>query len=170
MNNLITHPAIEVANDLDTYEKGLLFEDYIVTLFNRRKFRLIEWRSDKLASNGVRPESCTWPDLVFASLGRRKKYFAIECKWRKQFFDGGINWADRFQIENYLRYQQETNMQVFIAIGIGGHPFNPEHLFVTPLDHICTYPFVYRSRLISFKRESEDRNIEDVEQLELFRD
>jgi hypothetical protein len=168
MNSIITAQTPRQYNDPDSLEKGIQFEDYIVTLFNKRNFRLIEWRSDKKASNGVRPESCTWPDLVFASLGRRKNYFAVECKWRRQFFDGGINWADNYKIEKYKRYQQEHMMPVLIAIGIGGHPSNPEYLFVTPLDHICMYPFVYRSMLIPFRRDSEYRFIDNVEQLELF--
>ena len=168
MNNIITHPSMHAVNEPDSFEKGFMFEDYVVTIFNRRKFRLLEWRSDKMASNGVRPESCTWPDLVFASLGRKKNYFAVECKWRKQFFDGGIDWADKDKIERYKVYQQEFNMPVLIAIGVGGLPSNPEHLFVTPLDHICIYPFVFRSRLIPFRRDSEYRFIDNVEQLELF--
>ena len=151
----------------DSVEKGFQFENYMVTLFNKRKFRLIEWRSDKLASNGVRPESCTWPDLVFTSRGR-KNYFAVECKWRKQFFDGGIDWANNDKIERYKAYQQEFNIPVLIAIGIGGAPSNPEHLFVTPLDHISMYPFVFKSRLLQFRRDLNQRNIDDVEQLELF--
>jgi hypothetical protein len=168
MNNATTTLAPPVPVELDTHEKGLLFEDYMVTLFNKRNFRLLEWRSDKVASNGVRPESCCWPDLVFESKGRRKNYFSVECKWRKQFFDGGLDWADIDKIGRYKSYQQEFNIPVLIAIGIGGLPSNPEHLFVTPLDHICMYPFVFRSRLIPFRRDSKARFINDVEQLELF--
>ena len=154
-------------NEPDSFEKGLMFEDYIVTLFNRRKFRLIEWRSDKEATNGVRPLSCSWPDLVFASIGRKKLYFAVECKWRKQFFEGGTDWADRSKIDAYLEYQREWNMRVYVAIGVGGLPSNPQQLFITPLDHISSFPFVYRSRLIPFKRNF-DHGINDAEQLELF--
>jgi hypothetical protein len=168
MNCITTTPTPIQNNGPDSREKGLLFENYIVTLFNKLNFRLLEWRSDKMASNGVRPESCTWPDLVFASLGRRKNYFAVECKWRRQFFDGGIHWADYYRIEKYKAYQKEHMMPVLIAIGIGGHPSNPEYPFVTPLDYICMYPFVYRSRLITFRRDSEYRFIENVEQLKLF--
>ena len=168
MNKIITTVAAPQENELENYEKGLLFEDYIVTLFNKRKFRLIEWRSDKKATNGVRPESCSWPDLVFASIGRNKHYFAIECKWRKCFFEGGIDWADHYKIEKYKSYQDDQNIPVLIAIGIGGVPSNPEHLFVTPLDQIYKYPFVFKSHLLKFKREPEQRRVDNVEQLELF--
>jgi len=167
MSNIITTQAPKQNSEPDSFEKGFLFEDYIVTLFNKRKFRLIEWRSDKMASNGVLTLSCSWPDLVFASLGRKKNWFAVECKWRKQFYDGGIDWADRDKIEIYKNYQRDTNLRVYVAIGVGGLASNPEKLFVTPLDHISMYPNVFQSHLIPFKRNPEQR-IDDAEQLELF--
>ncbi|TMI65369.1 MAG: hypothetical protein E6H07_05460 [Bacteroidetes bacterium] len=167
MNNIITHPASHAVNELDSFEKGFHFENYMVTLFNKRKFRLLEWRGDKIASNGVSPLSNSWPDLVFASLGKKKFHFAVECKWRKQFFEGGTDWADRYKIDSYLEYQRDKNMRVYVAIGVGGTASNPEKLFVTPLDHISMYPFVYQSRLIPFKKNPEQR-IDDAEQLELF--
>lgn len=167
MNKIITALAPKQENEPDTFEKGFLFENYIVTLFNKRRFRLLEWRGDKIASNGVSPLSNSWPDLVFASLGKKKFHFAVECKWRKQFFEGGTDWADRYKIDSYLDYQRDKNMRVYVAIGVGGNASNPEKLFVTPLDHISMFPFVYQSRLIPFKKNPEQR-IDDAEQLELF--
>ena len=76
----------------------------------------------------------------------------------------GSEWT---KIDAYLEYQREWNMRVYVAIGVGGLPSNPQQLFITPLDHICSYPFVYRSRLIPFKRNF-DHGIDDAEQLELF--
>jgi hypothetical protein len=167
MNKIITAPPPIQVSEPDSFEKGFQFENYIVTLFNQRNFRLIEWRSDKEATNGVRPLSCSWPDLVFSSKGKKKLYFAIECKWRKRFFEGGTDWADRSKIDSYLDYQREWNIRVLVAIGIGGQPSNPEQLFITPLDHISKYPFVFQSHLIPFKRIFLSE-IEDVEQLKLF--
>ena len=167
MNIISTAQTPKQNNELDSFEKGFLFENYVVTLFNKRKFRLVEWRGDKIASNGVSPLSNSWPDLVFASVGKKKIHFAVECKWRKQFFEGGTDWADRNKIDSYLDYQRDKNIRVYVAIGIGGLASNPEKLFVTPLDHISNYPFVYQSRLIPFKKNPE-QSIDDAEQLELF--
>jgi len=167
MNTINAYQSIKRTLDRDSFEKGHLFEDYIVTLFNQRKFRLLEWRSDKTASNGVYPESCTYPDLEFAFLGRRKHKFAVECKWREKFSGRKIKWAYSKQIDNYLNYQRERNIQVFIAIGIGGEPSNPEKLFITPLDHISMYTEVFESHLIRYKRNPKQR-FDDSEQLSLF--
>ena len=59
------------------------------------------------------------------------------------------------------------NIQVFIAIGIGGEPSNPEKLFITPLDHISMYTEVFESHLIRYKRNPKQR-FDDSEQLSLF--
>ena len=121
----------------------------------------------KKASNGVYPLSCSYPDLEFDSRGKKKQRFAIECKWRQEFIDGGVYWAERYQISNYLDYQNKNGVPVLIAVGVGGAPSNPEKLFVTPLDHICMYTHVFESHLIPFKRNPEHR-IDDTEQLKLF--
>jgi hypothetical protein len=142
MKNLASYPTYRQLHLDESLRKGHQFEDYIITLFNERKFKLIEWRSDKKASNGVYPESCTYPDLEFAFLGRRKHRFAVECKWREDFKDGKIKWSYLKQIETYCNFQSERNIPVFIAIGIGGLPTHPERLFVTPLHDIKNYTYV----------------------------
>jgi hypothetical protein len=163
-----TNPIIQSEkSQVDYYATGHLFEDFIVTLFNKRSFRLLEWRSDKKASNGAFPLSCTYPDLEFHSLGRYRRRFAIECKWRKKYYRGGIEWATKEQISIYLNYQKECNIPVFVAIGIGGTPKNPERLFITPLDHVSMYTRLYESHLTPFKR-SPEQHFDDTSQLELF--
>jgi hypothetical protein len=152
------------------FDKGREFEDFIVTLFNKRKFRLLEWRSDKKASNGVLPLSCSFPDLEFDyTRGKSTHRFAVECKWRKQFYSGSINWADQKQIDIYTEYQFQNAISVYVAIGIGGIPKNPEQLYITPLDHIKMYPQVFRSRLIRYRRNPLQQ-LEPSEQLPLFKE
>ncbi len=161
-----THPITKIAYKHDNYIIGHAFEDYIVTLFSKRSFKLIEWRSDKKASNGVFPFSCCWPDLEFETAGRKRKRFAIECKWRKSFYYSGIDWATNSQILKYREYQKQNNIFVYVAIGVGGLPSNPEMLFITPLDHIYMYPRVFRSHLFPFKRNTKQL-IEFSKQLEI---
>lgn len=168
MSTLIAYPSTKRIYQSDSFQKGHDFEDYIITLFNERKFKLVEWRSDKTASNGVYPESCMYPDLEFAFIGRKRYKFAIECKWREKFKDGKIKWAYNKQIDNYLSYQSERNIPVFIAIGVGGQANNPEQLFVTPLDQIKMNTEVYESDLITFRRNPKHKFYYNTFQLKLF--
>ena len=154
--------------EISGFDKGHLFEDFIVTLFNRKKFSLLEWRSDKRASNGVYPLSCSFPDLEFIySRGKYKHHFAVECKWRKQFFHGKIAWADKRQIEIYNGFQYQNAISVYVAIGVGGTPANPQELFISPLDHIKMYPEVFKSHLIPYAMDPLQK-FETSEQLPLF--
>lgn len=168
MNSTSTYKATKQFYNPESVEKGYAFEDYIVTLFNERKFRLLEWRSDKKASNGVYPESCTYPDLEFAFMGRKRYRFAVECKWREGFDEGKIKWSYNKQITNYLDFQKQRAIPVFIAIGVGGKAFNPEKLFVTPLDNICMHKEVFESELIHYERNPRHRFFYNTLQLKLF--
>src|SRR5690606_17675348 len=113
-------------------------------------------------------ESNSLPDLEFAYTGKYKQKFAIECKWRNKFYNDKIPWATEYQISNYLQYQKEYNIPVFIAIGVGGEPTNPGNLFITPLNMIQQYPDVYKSHLLPFNRNTKAILKFDAEQLKLF--
>jgi len=167
MNITIIQPVAKINNAPDNFAIGHAFEDYVVTLFNKRRFRLLEWRSDKKATNGVFPLSNSLPDLEFDTTGRKKYRFAIECKWRKNFYYGGIDWANGEQIFKYQEYQNQNRIQVYVAIGIGGVSSNPEKLFITPLDHICMYTRVFESHLFPYKKNTK-QEYEYAEQLDLF--
>lgn len=105
-------------------------------------------------------------ELVFT--GKQKYRFAVECKWRQDFYDGKINWAEDSQIVSYRMFQDRVRIPVFVAIGIGGEPSAPDKLFVTPLNNICMYNEVYESDLIPFKRRPTRNFFFDVHQLRLF--
>ena len=116
--------------------KGDLFEKFILSKFPDEYYRLLEWRSDKYFE-GRYPESNMHPDFVFKKETKsRSGYFAVECKWRSDFTNGKIEWANQYQLKNYKEYEREFNMRVFIMIGIGGLPHEPECLYVLPLSEV----------------------------------
>ena len=101
-------------------------------------------------------------------MGVRNYRFAVECKWKKRFFNGQIEWADRKKVDVYKKFQNDQRAIVFVAIGIGGEPSNPERLFVTPLDMICNKTWVRESDLLKFKRRPTHRFFFDTVQLRLW--
>lgn len=152
MHKIITQKTTIKHSPSDNFEKGHLFENFIVTLFNKNKYRLTVWRSDKKASNGVFPESNSYPDLEFRTIGRGSYSFAVECKWRAGFYNGQIFWATTEQQFTYSKYSRENRIPVFVAIGVGGTPDNPEKLFVTPLQNFKNFENVYENELIPYSR------------------
>ncbi|HJK18587.1 MAG TPA: hypothetical protein O0W89_01830 [Methanocorpusculum sp.] len=76
--------------------------------------------------------------------------FAVECKYRSEIrYDPEknihyIQWSTPEQITRYKNFSKTENTPVFIVIGIGGNPKDPEHVFCIALNDI-KYPKIYES-------------------------
>lgn len=147
----ITDSSKDKILDDSSKGKGTRFEKYILHKFNLKYHRVKEWRGDKFA-NGIYAESTKNPDIeVELSLRDIKKIFAVESKWRKSYFKNGIQWARKEQIYNYKRYSEKNNIPVFVVIGVGKNPENPEDVFVIPLDDLRE-PFLTLDFLAKYRR------------------
>ena len=133
-------------------QKGYLFEKFIVEKFDQNYFRLIEWRSDKF-HDGKFAATSRLPDLEYHFItSRHDCKIAIECKWRADFTNNKkIEIARIDQLEKYWQYSIDNKIEVFIILGVGGKPEDPEDLYIIPLDNIPG-PVVYKDKLKNFKR------------------
>ena len=120
----------------EEFLKGREFEDFVLELFNLRDdngFVLKEWQGDKTLG-GICPESNRHPDFVFDYQG---KGFAIECKWREKLspkMEKDLFPADKIAI--YQQFSANRNIPVFIVLGVGGEPSNPDLLYSIPLSEV----------------------------------
>lgn len=120
----------------DDVLKGREFEDYVLELFNLHDdnaFVLKEWQGDKTLGD-ICPESNRHPDFVF---GYQGKGFAVECKWREKLspnMEKDLFPADKLAI--YQQFSAERIIPVFIVLGVGGEPSNPELLYNIPLSKV----------------------------------
>jgi len=153
---------------LDSYEKGRLFEEYVIQLFNEDNFKVIKRRKSEKLEDRALLQDCANPDLELIFGRYSKHHFAVECKWRKKFIKGKITWASDYQICSYQDFENQCRIPVFIAIGIGGEPSRPERLFVTPLRNIEMYSEVYEADLILYNRKPTSKFFYDTVQLKLF--
>lgn len=123
--------------------KGREFEDYVLELFDIREggnFTLKEWQGDKTLGD-VCPESNRYPDFVFSY--QQSHCFAVECKWRERLtanIEKDLFSSDKLAI--YQQFADERRMPVFIVLGVGGEPCQPELLYNIPLKEI---PLVFNS-------------------------
>ncbi|MFO7863044.1 MAG: hypothetical protein R6U85_03505 [Salinivirgaceae bacterium] len=149
-------------------ESGDIFEQFVVSKFDTRYFKLKEWAGDKYI-NGIYAETTTNPDLVLCySAGKTQKTIAVECKYRSKYTKDGVFWASDKQISNYRNYQDETKITVFVAIGVGGEPCSPEELFIIPLDKLFDR-FISRRKMQYYRKNNfKSKNIFlDVDNLRL---
>src|SRR6266536_2712650 len=140
-----------VPSTLNDYNKmkGDEFEKYILLKFDKRYFRLIEWRSDK-GHEGIYPESSQLPDMVFEfSSYTKKERFAIECKYRSHFINNSLEWANEQQIRTYNSFYEKEKIPVFIVIGTEGTASQPASLYIVPLKAL-KYPSVSKEYLQRF--------------------
>lgn len=137
----------------DPFEKGRLFEEYITTLFNQQSFKRVAWRKSERFIDRVMHPGHSNPDLEFKLFGKRNYHFAVECKWRQEFIDNEIQWAEPHQIIIYNSFQREHKIPVFIALGVGGMPQAPEDLYIMPLHMISDTLFVRKEKLIKYTRK-----------------
>lgn len=118
----------------DEVLKGREFEDYVVDFFdlpNSKKLTLKEWRGDK-SLPGIYPEGNSAPDFVFEYNG---KPFAVECKWRSHLpkdLEKELLPSDR--MASFQQFSTDRQIPVYLLLGIGGLPNDPDSLYFTRLD------------------------------------
>ena len=135
-------------------KNGTDFEKYIVQKFDKKYFQIKEWAGDKFV-DGIYAKTTTQPDfLVEFKLKNQTLEFSVECKWRKNYYQGGIEFASSDQFQRYQDFERSRNIPVFVAIGVGGKGINPEHLYIVPLKSIESN-FIPTKLLKNFEKNSE---------------
>lgn len=118
----------------DEVLKGREFEDYVLELFDiahNDKLSLKEWRGDK-SLPGIYPKSNSAPDFVFEYDG---KPFAVECKWRSHLpKDIEKELLPAARMASFQQFSTERRMPVYLLLGIGGLPNDPDNLFFSCID------------------------------------
>ena len=118
----------------DELLKGREFEDYVLELLDiahSDKLTLKEWRGDK-SLPGIYPESNSAPDFVFEYDGNP---FAVECKWRSHLpKDIEKELLPAARMASFQQFSTDRHMPVYLLLGIGGLPNDPDCLYFTRLE------------------------------------
>lgn len=137
----------------DNYEKGVLFEKYVINLFDQRYFKVHDWTRDLSGkTNGICVESDANPDLVMRYTPRDER-IAVECKFRSSLYQGKLQWTTWKKLKGYIAFAERTHIPTFIVIGLGGYSTDPDRLFCIPLSE-AKYPGLYPSMFEKFERSS----------------
>jgi hypothetical protein len=138
IENQISNSNTDSETEIIDYNKknGDDFEKFIVQKFDKNYFTIKEWAGDKYV-NGTYAKTTQQPDILLEFKFRQKtSQLSVECKWRKNLYNNGVEFAKQEQFERYKKFQNDIKIPVFIAIGIGGKGLSPEQLFVVPLAEI----------------------------------
>lgn len=141
-------------------EIGKKFEDRILDLIfknnGKREYFALEYRTPDYydPKSGIYAESNLDPDFRIR-YNPTGDVFAVECKYRSGLFRNNygkyvLSWSKPAQFARYQKYQQERNIPVYVVIGLGGEPDNPEMIYCIPLSDI-KYPQLYPSVLKKYE-------------------
>ena len=134
----------------ENHNKGVIFEQYVADLFAPSYFSLYDCTRDNFKMFGRPVESDQNPDLTMRCI-LTNELFSIECKFRSSANNDKVNWARNDQIINYLSYAAKNRRPVFVVIGLGGSPDNPDRMFCLPIEE-ARYPDLYLSMLRRYER------------------
>ena len=102
--------------------------------------------------NGRYAETTLQPDIILEfKLKEETTNFALECKWRKQVYKGGIEFASKEQFDRYNNFEKTNEIPVFIVIGLGGKGDSPENVYIIPLREMKQH-FIHISTLKKYEK------------------
>lgn len=139
--NTLLRMAYAIANKVDLPEvefishsemKGRLFEGFVVRLTSdSSRFTRLNWSSDKFV-DGIFSLDTLMPDLHLRHrLDFGSVEYYVECKYRSSLPDGILDITS--QLKRYHRLiSVNRRVELFIAIGLGGYPAEPEHFYMIP--------------------------------------
>lgn len=168
VENQIANSSADSETEVIYYNKknGDDFEKFIVQKFDKKYFTIKEWAGDKYI-NGIYAKTTPQPDILLAfKLSQKSSQLSVECKWRKNLYKNGVEFANQGQYERYKNFQRDMEIPVFIAIGIGGKGQSPKQLFVVPLSEIDS-SFIHINKLKNYKKKIKSNFFFDIETMEL---
>lgn len=134
-----------------SYSKGNHFEAFVCNLFPSDVFDVVHARNARNDLNGRKVGEAKDPDFRFYHKPSGR-FLWVECKFRTALHDGKIQWAEKWQLEMYQQFQRlHRPEKVYVVIGFGGSPTNPDGLYSIPLDEISS-PRLYPMSIEKYSR------------------
>ncbi|GAF91088.1 unnamed protein product, partial [marine sediment metagenome] len=75
-------------------------------------------------------ETSKEPDFRFRSR-RSGREFLVEAKYRSRLYRETVEWCKPYQLNRYKAIDRDIS--VLVAIGLGGYPNSPEHVYIVPV-------------------------------------
>ena len=124
---------------------GNEFEDYVIKMFDPRRFELIHRTPTNRDTGGRFVSSMAYPDLRFREISTGRQFW-VEVKYRSHTEErGNITWGSYPQLRSYKNAREISGEPVFVVIGIGGNSHDPDRVFTLNLDWVNYTTLYYRT-------------------------
>lgn len=133
----------EETEQKDNYQRGKEFEDWALYLFPAESFNIIHKTVGGADLDGRYTEDCIYPDYKLRDKKTRTEFW-VECKFRSRRGEkGSLEWTDYKHLQRYKRIREEFGIKLYILIGIGGTPDDPNEILFFDLDKMPYYNLFY---------------------------
>jgi hypothetical protein len=117
-------------------EKGERFEKFVLNKFDAKDFSIVKRTFPIQGPGSHYNENNLDPDFSLRYIPSREK-FAVEAKIRSKPYNSKIiEWCKTYQLPRYKQFEYDEKIPVYIVIGIGDIPENPERMFLVPLKNV----------------------------------
>ena len=146
-----------ISAETNTATEDKLFESFVAGKFDQKELVTCHRRNGNC--NGVAVEADGIPNIAYTfQTDFHCVKFAVECQYRNTFSpDSSLSIASHL-IDMYHAYQQTQDCPVFVILGVGGKPDEPERLYIIPLNEIprsqTTIPASFLARYRKFSLKS----------------
>jgi len=125
---------IEEQNTPESFKKGQKFEEFIrKVIFPNEKYKILKKTHDYNQNSKDYVMESLEPDYKFECLDSKKQFY-VEAKFRSWFYKGKI---ELFKDSQFKRLKELNSKEsVFVIIGIGYEPDNPNHICLVPMNKI----------------------------------
>ena len=120
--------------------KGIEFENYVFNYLKKiERVNVISRSADyKLGMGRNMDERSLCPDfMVSQCVGKFRVKYWLECKYRSSIETA---YLETQQIERFKDVQSAEGHPVFVLMGVGGTPDDPEDIFLMDLDEVVGSP------------------------------
>ncbi len=113
----------------DPRAKGVIFEECALALFPQDCFDNIDDPKSKIGADIYRSSIHHFEDKG------TKEDFWIESRFISATSkDGSVQWCDNTQMEGYKKIMRMSRQDIFLVIGLGGRPQEPDRIFCIDLE------------------------------------
>jgi hypothetical protein len=110
---------------------GKDFEAYLrCHIFVKKYYVSMEMSEEDQLNSANKVDTSNQPDFKFRDKRHQQPFF-LEAKFREKESEEKISWCTSTQLKRYQEF--EKSFPIFIIVGFGGKPDNPEKLFLFPL-------------------------------------
>jgi hypothetical protein len=143
-------PKNKIKHDHSDREQSVVFEKFVIMLFDPLYFKAFRIKEKKVLANG-QVETEEYPELEFEFNHKDNQVtFVVESMYIPQLHHQDIQIATREKVRAYRQLDEDDN-DLYLVLGIEGRADDPKEIYLIPVRDI-THPFITYPQLQRYRK------------------